>query len=308
MAFTDSPETKLVPNMPFADYCRAHGVNQSRLKLFDYDLGGCPELYQFATLHPDFDDDTEARQVGRRYHHFILEPDSFHRFYTVRTLDIETELFEQAKLDPKCRAKGFSPNLGTYQRWKKEHEATGREVITQDDSDVLHEMRMALMLNNEIMDELGACRPDQLEVSVFAPFTFDRGPHAGKRMQLKARLDLVPEGDALLDLKSARTVNERKFALQAYELGYAIQGAFYRDVANFNGLNRKRFGFVAQEKSKPYLSCIHWIDYWLGYGRQRYTTILSNLADAIVADKWPGPRSGQLTPPGFAMEEIEAAQ
>jgi hypothetical protein len=168
-------------------------------------------------------------------------------------------------------------------------------------------MRAALMLNNEVMDELGACKSDQLELSAFAPFTFDRGPHAGRKIQLKVRIDLVPDSDALLDLKTARTVNERKFALQAYDLGYAIQGALYRDVANFNCLTRKRFGFVAQEKTKPYLSCIHWIDFWLGYGRQRYTTILSHLADAIARDEWPGPRSGQLTPPGFALEEIEAA-
>ncbi len=307
MAFTESPETKLVPNMPFADYCHAHGVNQSRLKLFDYDLGGCPALYQWATLHPDEGKDTKALTDGRRYHHFILEPDSFDRFYALRTKAIETELFEKAKLDPKCKAKGFSTRLGTYETWKAAQEAQGREVITQAESDVLHEMRMALMLNNEVMDELGACRPDQLEVSGFAGFEFKRGPHAGKKFQLKARFDILPEGDALIDLKTARTASPRQFARQAYELGYAIQMALYGDVANANGQNKKRFGFLAQDKFPPYLPCIHWVDGWIGYGRQRYSKILSDLADAITRDEWPGYQSGQLEPPSWAMEEIEAA-
>ncbi|MEY2511968.1 MAG: hypothetical protein QOE26_2731 [Verrucomicrobiota bacterium] len=307
MAFTDSPETKLVPNLPFADYCHAPGVNQSRLKLFDYELGGCPALYLHATLHPDEQKDTRALTDGRRYHHFVLEPDSFDRFYTVRTKAIEDEIFEKAKEDKTCKAKGFSTKLKVYEAWKAQTNAMGLEILTQSESDVLHEMRRALMLNSEVFDELGACRSDQLEVSGFAGFEFKRGPHEGKRLQLKARFDLVPEGDALIDLKTARTASPRLFARQAYDLGYAIQAAFYQDVANANGLNKKRFGFLVQDKTPPYLSCIHWVDGWLGYGRLRYTVILSHLADAIKADRWPGYPSGQLEPPGFALEEIEAA-
>jgi hypothetical protein len=307
MAFTDSPETKLVPNLPFADYCEAYGINQSRLRLFDYDLDGCPALYHYATLHPDLDEDTKARRDGRRYHHFVLEPDSFDQFYALRTKAIEDELFAKAKEDKACKAKGFSTKLKVYEEWKAKTNAMGLEIITQSEADVLDEMRRALMLNSEVMDELGACRADQLEVSGFAGFEFKRGPHAGKRMQLKARFDLVPDSDALIDLKTARTVSPRKFAWQAYDLGYAIQGGFYMDVANANDLRKKRFGFLAQEKTPPYLSCIHWIDWWLGYGRQRYGKILSDLADAIVADRWPGYASGQLEPPGFALEEIEGA-
>jgi len=42
------------------------------------------------------------------------------------------------------------------------------------------------------------------------------------------------------------------------------------------------------------------------YGRQRYTVLLSRLADAI-ASKWPGYESGELEPPSYALDEIEAA-
>lgn len=307
MAFTDTPETKLVPNLPFEGYCHTPGVNQSRLKLFDYDLGGCPALYHWATLHPDEGRDTKALTDGRRYHHFVLEPDSFDRFYAVRTKAIEEELFDKAKEDKACKAKGFSTKLKVYEVWKAKTNAMGLEVITQAESDVLHEMRCSLMLNNEVMDELGACKSDQLEVSGFAGFEFKRGQHEGKRMQLKARFDLVPDGDALIDLKTARTASRRLFAKQAYDLGYALQAAFYQDVANANGLNKTRFGFLVQDKTSPYLSCIHWVDGWTGYGRLRYSKILSDLADAITHDRWPGYPSGQLEPPGWALEEIEAA-
>lgn len=307
MAFTDSPETKLVPNLPFEDYCKALGVNQSRLRLFDYDLGGCPALYQWATLHPDEDRDSKALRDGRRYHHFVLEPDSFARFYALRTREIEQELFEKAKQDPKCKARGFSVRLGTYEAWKAAQEAAGREVITQAEADVLQDMRRALMLNNEVFDELGACKSDQLEVSAFAGFEFQRGPHEGRKMQLKMRFDIDPDTDALIDLKGARSAHPRQFAKQVYDLGYAIQAAFYLDGANANGRSKKRFGFLAQDKTPPYLSCIHWVNGWIPYGRQRYGKILSDLADAITRDKWPGYESGELEPPGYALEEIEAA-
>lgn len=305
--FTESPETKLVPNLPFADYCTAPGINQSRLRVFDYDLGGCPALYQFATLHPDEGRDTKALMDGRRYHHFVLEPDSFDQFYALRTKAIEDELFDEAKLDKACRAKGFSTKLKTYERWKEKQESSGHEVISQFDFDVLQDMRRALMLNEEVFAELGSCRSDQLEVSAFAGFEFRRGPYQGKKMQLKARFDLVPAGDALIDLKTARNTHPRKFARQAWELGYDIQGAFYQDVANANGLGKKRFGFLAQDKFPPYLSCIHWVNGWLGHGRVRYSKIISDLADAIMRDKWPGYESGELEPPSYAMDEIEAA-
>lgn len=307
MAFTESPDTKLVPKLPFADYCAAHGVNQSRLRLFDYDLGGCPALYRHSVLHPEQEKDSIALDVGRRYHHFVLEPDTFDKFYAVRTQLIEEQLFEEAKLDKACKARGFSTKLKTYERWKTAQEAEGREVIRRDDAGVLQEMRRALMLNKEVFDELGACKSDQLELSAFAGFEFQRGAYIGQKMQLKARFDIVPVGDALIDLKTARTAHPHKFARQAYELGYDLQAAFYLDVANANGLNKTRFGFLAQDKFPPYLSCIHWVNSWLGHGRTRYTKILSDLADAITRDEWPGYCSGELEPPGYALSEIEAA-
>lgn len=307
MAFTDSPETKLVPNLSFEDYCKALGVNQSRLRLFDYDLGGAPAIYQYATLHPDCGVDTKARRDGRSYHSFVLEPDSFDRHYALRTREIEQELFEKATEDKACKAKGFSTKLKVYEEWKAKTQGMGLEIITQSEFDVLQEMRRALMLNTEVFEELGACRSDQLEVSAFAGFEFQRGPHQGRKMQLKARFDILPTGDALIDLKTARTAHPRQFARQAYELGYDIQGAFYTDVANANDCGIKRFGFLAQDKFPPYLSCIHWVNGWLGHGRQRYGKILSDLADAITRNEWPGYASGELEPPAYAMEEIEAA-
>lgn len=308
MAFTDSPLTKLVPNQSFEDYCNAPGVNQSRLRLFDYDLGGCPALYQHATLHPGEGRVTKSLTDGRRYHSFVLEPDSFETNYVLRTKEIEESLFYLATLDKGCKAKGFSTKLKVYETWKTNQESIGREIVTQSEFDVLHEMRRALMLNKEVFDELGACRPDQLEVSAFAGYEFERGEYAGKKMQLKARFDILPAGNALIDLKTARTAHPKKFARQAFDLGYDIQGAFYNDVANANGLKIKRFGFLAQDKFPPYLSCIHWINGWLGHGRQRYSKIIRNLADAITQDRWPGYESGELQPPSYAEEEIEAAQ
>lgn len=307
LTFTDNPVYKLVPDLPFREYAAAPGINNTSLSWFDEWSGGAPAKYRFYVEHPELrPEPTDAQFDGSCYHQFVLQPDCFDKFYVVRTAEIEEACYAAA-LAGKSKAKGFSPLLSTYKDWAAAQEAEGRQVITQKRADELHWMRDALLRNECVRDE-GIFEPGtQMEVSAFCGYKFKSGPCEGRWLQLKMRFDLVNTGDALVDLKSARTAHQAEFSRQCFKLRYHRQAALYIDGANANGLEKKRFGFLAQDKFPPYLACIHWVNFWLPGGRLEYQNTLSRIGSAILANSWPGYGSGELEPPEYAKAELEAA-
>jgi hypothetical protein len=301
LTFCENPITKIEEDLGFTEYLARPGISQSMLKLFDYDSGGCPALYKYAVGNPGSAiPATKALEDGRRYHHFLLEPESFDQYYAELTEEIEQRLFADA-LACKSKAAGFSQRLGTFIAWKADREAEGKAVVTRDEAQMLRDMRDAIFANPDV-SEWFDFKEAKLEVSFFS------GWKAGDaQFQMKGRSDTVPPGDSIIDLKTARTAHPEEFARVAWRLGYHIQASFYIDLARKNGLDKKRFGFLAQDKFPPYLACIHWLgDDWIRYGRVRYTKILLDIADAIRRNDWPGYRSGELMPPSWAQTEIES--
>lgn len=300
-SFCDNPATMMSSDLGFGMYLTRAGISQSMLKTFDYDSGGCPALYKWQIEHPGQGRlVTQALLDGRRYHHFLLEPDSFGKYYAELTPEIEESLFVEAQKDG-SKAKEFSRRLSTYFIWESLQAEAGRAVVTKEEATCLRDMRDAVLSNSEVAEWFDFKR-SKLEVSMFAGWDQD-----GEQFQIKGRVDILPEGDAMLDLKTARTAHPDEFAKVAWRLGYHIQAAFYIDLARKNGLDKRRFGFLAQDKFPPYLACIHWLgEDWIRYGRIRYTKILLDIADAVRRNDWPGYRSGELMPPSWAQTEIES--
>lgn len=313
MIFTASPRTEIVRGQSFADYCAAPGVNQSLLKTIAPEYDGCPALLRYRSEHPD-QRRSPALSQGRALHCYILEPQAFSARYKVLGAAecelIFTKIKAKGGKSEACKyltyadwneangAKGFT-NTTAYKAWVK---SDSREPITGDFAESLNGMAEAISSNQDVADELRGVTARDYEVSLFAPYQ----TRDGESFQLKARVDILCRGDALIDLKSARTTSPRKFARDVAEYGYDIQGAFYLSVANECGLEKKRFGFLAQEKTAPYLNCVHWLpDDWLKYARLRYKKLLSDLAECVRIDLWEGPSSGMIEPPDFLAQEIE---
>ena len=325
LAFTDNPVTEIA-DLSFAAYQEREGINQSLLKLYDKDEGGAPAKFLYAALHPeDRPNPSPAMEFGRGYHHFCLTPESFDDFYVIRTPEIEGELLAAAQAgQPKGKkSEKFSANLGTYKMWSAQHEREGRAVITQRDANTMEAMRAALLetdeYGQEFLSTLASSDPRRsgprrkvsqlfegaaLEVSMFASFPLA----SGEKLQLKARLDMLPQGDAILDLKSARSAHERDFAKEVANKRLDIQAAFYTDICRAVGIPKKRFGFLAQDKHAPFLSVIHWMpDAWVNWGRISYRRLLLEVAESIRKNKWPGYQSGELMPPSWLIPTLEAA-
>src|SRR5206468_182091 len=146
MFIAETPFNRITDDLPFEDYLKTAGISQSLLKIFDYDSGGCPALFKYQLEHGSTKPETKALEHGRRYHRFLLEPDAFDQVFVVCNEEIQASIFELSVAGG-SKARTFSTRLAEYQNWAGLQERIGREVISQEESDVLHAMRESIFAN-----------------------------------------------------------------------------------------------------------------------------------------------------------------
>jgi hypothetical protein len=313
---TTNPITEIKRGLPFPEYCKLSGLNQSLMKTYDPDYDGCPALFRYRATHPDIKD-SNALGFGRAFHAMLLEPEAFRANYRVLTPEDCETIFQSMLRDgaaSKSKAeymrhisfkamnesgcRGFTASKS----YKDFVAGDGRELVSFSDSVALEEMSGAVWNNPDVVEEFKGVKLSDCEVTVLAPWEFKDG----QMMQLKTRSDIVAAGDSLIDAKTCRSTNPRKFAADVVRYGYDIQAAFYLHAANAAGMDKNRFGFLAQEKTPPYLSCIHWLpDTWLKYSRIQMRRILNEIKESIRLDSWPNPTTGELEPPSYLLPMLE---
>lgn len=317
LTLCDNPRTEILRGLPFPDYCAIPALNQSLLKTYSTDFDGCPALYRFRSSTPD-SRDSDALRAGRAFHARLLEPKAFGANYRVMKPEDCEQIFQSIKAlgaEKKSTASYMKhPNYASwaeagevrgffssaaYKEWKK---ADAREIISTEDDEILHRMTLAIWENPDVAEELEGATLDDCEVTVLAPFKFKDG----RMIQLKARLDVVCASDAIIDAKTCQSTNAHKFAAATAKYGYDIQSGFYLYAAAKAGIEKKRFGFLAQEKTAPYLNCIHWMpEDWVRHATLRFKRIISDVAESIRMNHWPNPPTGMLEAPGWLQQEIE---
>lgn len=72
-----------------------------------------------------------------------------------------------------------------------------------------------------------------------------RDPDTG--LMLKTKFDYINKRAVASDVKTTRSANPRKFAMQCRDLRYDVQESFYKYVANLAGIPVKLFAFVSIE-------------------------------------------------------------
>ncbi len=97
----------------------------------------------------------------------------------------------------------------------------------------------------------------------------------------KVRVDAYdPILGIIYDVKSTRYNSEKKFANDAYDLGYHLQSAFYLDTFKLAGLKASAFAFLCvpsetPNEPYPYQSDDNFIE----DGRSEYTDVVSRILD-----------------------------
>lgn len=93
----------------------------------------------------------------------------------------------------------------------------------------------------------------------------------------------------IVDYKTAANASPEAFRKACVDYGYAMQAAWYLDLAADLGHPAEGFGFIAQEKTPPYLVEIYDLDDdFLDWGRNRNRLALEIYRDCTAAGSWPG--------------------
>lgn len=272
---------EIVKNLPFEDYRKREGINASILKT----------VHSFSLLHAKAELDglrvveTPTLDFGKCLHSWVLEGV---QDWAVKPLTYPAPA-DHAKVkakDPAKRIEAGSPlpwnaNADYCDKWKQEQ---GDKVILSTDEDArIRAMRDALYANPEIKKLLGG----ENEVSIFLE------KDGQKR---KCRLDALPEGDIVADLKSGDLVQPEIFMGNALKYGWDIQSAWNLDMCRWAGRPKKEFWFIAVESDYPYAHTIlKFRDVpgsFLRLGRAKYRAALQRIKNAMASGVWAGYDSG----------------
>ena len=249
------------------DYAKIDAINWSSLK----HMATSPLLYKWRVDNPE--PPKQAYLIGSAIHCATLEPDEFSKRYGVYDGKVRRgKAWDEWKDD--------NPRLDAILAAEKE--------IALASADAVHAHPIAGPLLT------GGCAEE---------FLLWNDPDTG--VAAKGRLDFL-RPTALVDLKSARSINARKFSNAAAEYLYHGQLAWYHDgavAAHRIPYDAEPPYVISVEKAGPYDVAVDQLSINdLDAGRTLYRSLLAKLLACIEADYWPGqaPELRQLDIPAWA--------
>lgn len=248
----------ITPNLSFEDYRKIDALNSSGMK----HLEQSPAHYRWSLDHPD-EEESDALRIGRLAHTAILEPEKF---------AAQASVFA-------TRPDGMKFNTKEGKAWKKVQTDIGKVVVEVEEHAILfgsvERIRQHPTASRMIGDPNG-----QAEVTLVSEL---------EGVPVKARLDWLPSGDTIVDLKTTIDASPRGFAKTIDDRAYHRQAALYFDIARSVGLPIEHFCFLALEKSAPFeMGCYILAPEAISQGRSEYLKLLKTFADCRHANKWPG--------------------
>lgn len=240
-------------NAPRDAYFAAAGVNWSTLKHFR----DSPMAYRYAQSNPP--EDRTAFMIGRAVHTLTFEPHLFDGEYAIWT---EGDRRSKAWLE-----------------FKAEHE--GQTILKAAEADECAAMAQAVRQHPLVQP--------YLDGGVFERPIFWTDPETG--IGCKAKPDWVmPDDRIVLDLKTARGIEARRFGTEAARMGYHLQLAHYANgITHALGWTPLRQLLVAVEKAAPYDVAVFEIGPDEAYlAAQDLRELLHQLKECTDSGCWPG--------------------
>lgn len=241
--------------MTFAEYRALDAVNWSTLKA----MADSPAHYQ-AALNEDRND-TPALRIGRILDLLIFTPGEFAARCAVSPYD------------------KFSTNAA--KAWRDEQQAAGLDIVKPDD------LAEAQALADAVRKHRHARH--YLDAGQFQTPMVWTDPATG--IVCKGLADLLsPAGSFLIDGKSARTIDKRRYAAQAGSLRYHCQLAHYRAGCRIAlGFDPQFIGHIVYEKGAPYdVGVFQFDSSVIDSGEVIVREMLERVAECRAANDWPG--------------------
>lgn len=253
-AFTPNTEG-VFENLPAETYHAAPGLSHSMCKHLE-PPARLP-VYMKEKREP-----TAAMIMGTLVHQRILEPEKPMPRIAVKPDDMK-----------------FSTTVG--KAWRDEQEKAGKLILKQEEWDMLGGCIESVSTHPTCKQIFEKGRS---ELSAF----LKRGD-----VLTKFRMDFVPLGNALVDIKTTRggCADKEEFSKILYDERYYTQASWYLD--GWNTLNphdkKEFFSFVVVEKVPPYLVSIFVVDdESMALGRKHNERDLESYSKCVRENHWPG--------------------
>lgn len=244
------------------DYNDSPAVNKSTL----WEMRKSP-LHYWHLMHDTPREDTPAMKFGRAAHAAILTPTAYKRDFAVMpNIDRRTKAGKEA-YDEFCR------------------QAEGREVISQEDAQVIRKMACEFRKTPRANELLKNCRRRECAL-------YWQDSETG--VDCKGRIDAIRH-EYVIDYKTAASAGTDTFRREALKYGYDLQAAMYMEAARANGYDPTDFYFIVQEKNPPYLvNVIRAGDAFIDRGMWIMRDLLAKYKTCRDTDTWPGYGENEL--------------
>jgi hypothetical protein len=204
--------------------------------------------------------ETPALRFGRLAHLAILEPDRYAKTYAVKP-------------------KGYRSGTVRAAEWQAVN--GNLQHVTHSENEKLCRMSEAVAKHKEARHLFRFGQPEQC--------LFATDEHGTER---KARLDwLNPAGLVLPDLKTCESLDRADpYGFWGFfdDKRYAVQGAYYMDIAERCGHSFADFAFVAVTKKPPFaVEVVTLTTEQLEQGRAEYEADLAVYRHCVATDTWP---------------------
>jgi exodeoxyribonuclease VIII len=260
-----------IHSVAFEDYTAADGVSKSMLDQLAWPKTPA-HLKAYLERKPEA---TDSQRFGALLHRCLLEPD------TVSELAVRPEGMK------------FSTKEGIA--WKAEN--AGRDIVTREEKSQIDAMCGNLWKHPRAKLLLGHDK----ERSLWAT--------DGHGTLRKGRMDLLPiTGNVVADVKTTAEACVSEFERSIYNYRYHVQGAYYIDLCNLLGMDKREFVLICVEKTAPYLVAVYAIEPdVLEYGRKMYQRDLTLYRSCVEKDQWPGYDENilRIGIPEWARKEME---
>lgn len=224
--------------------------------------------------------DTDPMRLGRMAHAAVYDPPALSRI-------VSMPRFHGGMKDDTAIAKGYEGGKGMKAEWEAAHAGLDVEVVPQEVRDASLAICNSIWRDNTAGPLVAGGRSEMA-------FTWE-DPVTG--IQCKGRCDGVKLGasSALVELKTSRIIEPRRFCREAIRMGYLSQVAFYVDGLAHNEVFVDEVRFVVAQNEEPWDVVVYepLTDEALEYGRSVYRDCLEKLKQCLEADDWPGIGGGK---------------
>jgi hypothetical protein len=235
-----------------AEYFALQAINWSKLKAMR--VSPLHFLHAMESTIPD----SPAMRLGRACHTAVLEPD---------VMPLDFTVWEHAR-----RGKD----------WTEFAEVNAaKTILTVDEYDTALRIRDAVHANHDAAKLLRGCQFEQTVTWT------DKATD----LPCKCRPDAM-KPYKVIDLKTTRSVDARKFGRLAYDMGYFGQGAFYAEGVKKSVPRRRRdwdFYMIVVESEPPHDCGVFKVDDDSLYASTLdVRALLDKAAYCLHKDEWPG--------------------